>query len=335
MSCLRGVPRRLAVGRSGLQARRRSARSIGTVAAILAASVALAQTDTSAALQPAVKPHTVTVGEPLVYSVDVPLAPDERVAGPGPDADFTPWEVRDYGEERVEDGARLTYQLVAFETGEQKIPAIEVRVEDPDGKTRVLNTKEARAEVASVLEEGDEQPADIRGPMALREEPLAVLLRVLAIALVVGVVAAGIGLLWRRTRSKAVGEQEAPDPPDVAALKALRQLKDARLPEQGETKQHYTILSDVLRAYLAGRYGIRTLEETTSAIVAGLRATGDAAEYVVRFEDLLRESDLVKFAKARPAAPACYSAVEASADLVRETAAPVLSATEESADDLR
>ncbi len=304
------------------------------MAAILA-SAASAQTDTSVALKPAVQPQTVTVGEPLVYSIDVPLAPDERVTGPGPDADFTPWEVRDYEEERVDDGARLIYRLVAFETGEQKIPAIEVRVEDPGGKTRVLKIADVSAQVASVLEEGDEQPADIRGPMALREEPLAVLLRVLAIALAVGVLAAGIWLLWRRTRSKEVGEQEAPDPPDVAALKALRRLKDARLPEQGETKQHYTILSDVLRGYLAGRYGIRTLEETTSAIVAALRATGDAPEYVVRFEDLLRESDLVKFAKARPAAPACYSAVDAAAGLVRETAAPVLSAAEESADDLR
>jgi hypothetical protein len=267
--------------------------------------------------------------------VDVPLAADERVAGPGPDADFGPWEVRGYQEERLEGNARLVYQLVAFETGEHKIPAIEIHIEDPSGKTRVVKTAEASGEVASVLKEGDEQPADIRGPMTIREEPLAIVLRVLVVVLVVAVAATAAWLLWKRTRRKVVEAREAPDPPDVVALKALRQLKEAHLPEQGEIKRHYTVLSDVVRSYLAARYGIRTLEETTSAIVASLRTTDGAAEYVVQFDDLLRESDLVKFAKARPGAAACYSAVEAATDLVRGTAAPVLSSMEENADDLR
>lgn len=310
-------------------------RIVGIITAIVSLPVASARTDESAALRPVVQPDTVTVGEPVTYWVEVPLAVDERVAGPGPDADFTPWEVRGYEEKRVEGKARLTYRLVVFETGEQKIPAIELRIEDPGGKTRAIKTTEASGNVASVLKEGDEQPADIRGPMSLREEPRAIALRVLLIVLVVAAAAASAWFLWRRTGRKAVREQRAPDPADVVALKALRQLRDAGLPEQGEIKRHYTILSDVVRSYLSARYGIRTLEETTSVIIASLRVADGAGQYAGRFEDLLRESDLVKFAKARPEAVACYSAVEAAVDLVRQTAAPALSATEEGADDVR
>jgi hypothetical protein len=305
------------------------------IAFLIGLPTASAQTDASAALRPSVSPQVVTVGEPLAYSVDVPVAPDEVITGPGAEADLTPWEVRGYEEQPLGGKTRLIYQLVAFETGEHAIPALVVGIQDPNGKTRSVKTAEAKAKVASVLKAGDEQPADIREPMSLREQPLTIALRVLGVVLVLVVVVAGAWLLWRRRGKRRVARQASPDPPDVVALQALRRLREARLPEQARIKQHYTALSDAVRAYLAARYGVRTLEETTRAIVGGLQANDEAAEYAVRFEDLLQEADLVKFAKARPEIPACYSALEAAAELVRETAAPRLSPTEETGNDVR
>ena len=319
-----------------LQLRHRGRRlSPSFAAAAIALRVASAQTDGSDALPPTVSPAAVTVGEPLTYSVDVPRAPDESVAGPGPDADLAPWEVRGYQEQPGDGKTTLVYQLVAFETGEHTIPALEIRLETPGGKARVVKAAEAKGVVTSVLKEGDEQPADIREPMALREQPLAIVLRVLVAVVAVTVLGLGVWFLWRRTRKRVAEQQKTPDPPDVVALKALHRLKEARLPEQGRIKQHYTGLSDALRNYLAARYAVRTLEETTSAIAAGLQAHDEAAEHAAQFEDLLREADLVKFAKARPEVPACHSALDAAADLVRETAAPRFSPAEEVARDLR
>jgi hypothetical protein len=263
----------------------------------------------------------VAVGDLLTYTVEVPLAAGESVAGPGAEAKFGAWEVRGYREERGTDRTRLIYTLTAFEPGERPIPAIEIRLAAPGGRTRTVRTALVTVRVASVLKLGDEKPADIVGPLSLREKPLAVVLRTAAVLVIALAVAALLVFAWRRLRRRAAAKPTPLDPPDVAALKALARLRAAGLPEKGKVKSHYTELSDILREYLAARYGVRTLEETTSRIVRALRAHPEAAEHAARFEDLLRESDLVKFAKARPDATACHTAVDAAAALVRGTAA--------------
>lgn len=313
----------------------RAAGLCSLIALLIGLLAPCARPQASGALSPEVTRESVTVGEPLTYSVEVPLAPDEAIVGPGPDADFAPWEVRGYDEAPLEGKTRLTYQLALFETGEQTIPGIEIRIQKADGQARTVKTAAVRGKVASVLKEGDEQPADIRQPVALREKPVAIALRVL-IAVALGALLVGaVWLVWRRRRTTAAQLPQAPEAPDVVALRALRKLGEMQLPEQGEVKRHYTALSDVLRGYISARYGVRSLEETTSAIVAGLQASPEATDYVARFEDLLREADLVKFAKARPAVAACYGALEAAADLVRETAAVSFSPVEEAGDELR
>ena len=280
------------------------------------------------ALPPQVSPAALTVGDLLTYSVAVPLAPDETIAGPRDQAKFTPWEVRGYREEPGPGVVRVVYALTIFEPGAQTVPGLAIRIADARGKTRVVTAEPARVTVNSVLKQGDQKPADIVGPLAIREKPLAIALNVMVIAVLVLAVAAAVWFVVRRRRRRAAEKPEVPEPPDVIALRALSRLRAAGLPEHGKVKAYYTELSEILRMYIAARYGIRTLEETTSRIARALRRHWQATDYAVRFEDLLREADLVKFAKARPDETACHSALEATADLVRETAPPRFTAGE-------
>jgi len=262
----------------------------------------------------------VTVGDLLTYSVEVPLPPDETITGPGAEAALGKWEVRAYNVRPGPGKATVVYALTAFETGELQIPSIEIVIAPPAGKPRTARTAPVKVKVASVLQGEDTRPADIVGPLTLRERPAAIAVRVLLLVVVLALVVLAVVLLWRRRRRRIVAEKQRPDPADVAAMKALRGLRAKALPESGRVKQHYSELSDILRNYLAARWGLRTLEETTWRIVAQMRQDTRCAEYTPIVEDLLREADLVKFAKARPEPIACWSAVDGAERLVQDSA---------------
>lgn len=271
-------------------------------------------------ITPRLAPATITVGDLLTYTVDVPLAPGESVVGPGAEASFGKWEVRDYRTQSGPGKTALVYTLTAFETGTLDLPPLTVSISQASGKTRTVRTAAAKVTVASVLQGEDTQPADIVPPLSLREKPLDLGLRIVVVVVALALLVLLARFLWLRRRRRRAAEQSRPDPPDVTALKALEALRAARLPEAGRVKAHYSELSDILRAYLAARWGLRTLEETTSQVLAQLHGNDRYAEYVPVVEDLLREADLVKFAKARPGVPACWSAVDGVERLVRDTA---------------
>jgi hypothetical protein len=295
-------------------------------ALLLAICASTSPAQQAGALQPRVSPERITVGDVLTYTVEAPLGPEETVAGPGAEAALGPWEVRGYNVQPSAGKAVITYLLTVFETGEQQIPSIEITIADAKGGKRTVRTAPVKVTVASVLQVKDEKPADIVGPLSLREKPLAIVLRVLLLVVVVALAVLAIRYVWRRRKRRISDEKQRPDPPDVAALKALRALRAARLPDDGRIKQHYSEVSDIVRTYIAARWDLRTLEETTSHILAQMRDTRPCAEYAPVVEDVLREADLVKFAKARPELAVCWSAVDRAERLVRETAAASISA---------
>ena len=61
-------------------------------------------------------------------------------------------------------------------------------------------------------------------------------------------------------------------PPHEKALMALSQLRDEKLWQGGREKEYYTHLTDILREYLSGRFGIQAMEMTSSQIVEALRS---------------------------------------------------------------
>ena len=86
-------------------------------------------------------------------------------------------------------------------------------------------------------------------------------------------------------------------PPYEEAMEELQKLRNQKLWEQGEIKQYYIRLSDVVRRYIERRFGIEAMESTTDEIVKAMRKT-DAEQFArAKLKELLELSDLVKFAK--------------------------------------
>lgn len=91
-----------------------------------------------------------------------------------------------------------------------------------------------------------------------------------------------------------------PVPPYEKAMEQLAVLKQRQLCEKGQEKTFYTELTEILRQYLEGRFGINAMEMTTPQIKRAVRAAVPAEAAPGLMNDVLEMADYVKFAKMRP-----------------------------------
>ena len=134
------------------------------------------------------------------------------------------------------------------------------------------------------------------------------------------VVATGIWL-WRR-RKKHTSEPEARPaaPPRAAHLIALERLEKLRHSLDGSPKPFHFELSEAVRFYVEGRYGIpatdRTSEELQS-VLPGLSALTEAQKE--RLMQMLRRADQVKFTDFHPPREYSSELLDAAKDFILET----------------
>lgn len=110
-------------------------------------------------------------------------------------------------------------------------------------------------------------------------------------------------LVWAIIRYKRTGMLLKPKPqpsPYETAIKRLNNLKQAQLWEQGLERDYFTQLTDILREYLQGRFGINAMEMTSAQIMDTLKGQKDLDSQKDYVEQILRVADFVKFAKMRP-----------------------------------
>lgn len=89
-------------------------------------------------------------------------------------------------------------------------------------------------------------------------------------------------------------------PAHVVALQKLEQIKTEKIWQQGQIKQFYTDITDVIREYLENGYEINAMEMTTDEIVALVKKNKELDEIRNVLKEMLELSDLVKFAKFVP-----------------------------------
>lgn len=137
------------------------------------------------------------------------------------------------------------------------------------------------------------------------------------------VIAAVIYGFYRYHRSNREVYVPPPPPPPahVVAVRSLRQLEERELWQQGQTKEYYSELTRILRGYLAGRFNVPALEMTTRQLTDRLRQRADfQTARTGELSQLLQLSDLVKFAKAKPAAELHPESLQRVRTFVEQTA---------------
>ena len=105
----------------------------------------------------------------------------------------------------------------------------------------------------------------------------------------------------RLTRNKNIAKEVIITiPPYELAMRELDTLRTDKLCEQGREREFYTRLTDILRQYLQGRFGINAMEMTSTQIRQILQANEETRLSKRNMDQVLETADFVKFAKVRP-----------------------------------
>ena len=91
-------------------------------------------------------------------------------------------------------------------------------------------------------------------------------------------------------------------PPHVIAIKALEELRNRKLWQNGKHKLYYSTLTEILRLYIEGRWAVGALEMTSHEILKALNNVDIKSDSRSNLMEILFTADMVKFAKALPEA---------------------------------
>jgi hypothetical protein len=123
------------------------------------------------------------------------------------------------------------------------------------------------------------------------------------------IILAGIGALvywYIKKKQQKVIEEEVYKTPIEKATSLLTILEQKELWQNGEIKEYYSELTDIARNYIEEAIEIPAMESTTSELITALRAASVkkkmtlSQETIENLERVLKQADLVKFAKSKP-----------------------------------
>jgi hypothetical protein len=217
-----------------------------------------------------------------------------------------------------------TYEIEMWEVGKTTIPEIEYSVVSPDGKTEKRHAEPVNLEAVSVRTDPAtaDKPKDIKPPVDVTliwGDYAWAALSALALAV-------AVYFIYRKWKRRPLKQETAPvtpapprRPPYDVAMEKLSALGRENLFMDGRGREFFFRLSDVLREYAEGRYGLPALERTTAELERefGPRHAGEPARN--DFLSLLRACDMVKFAKVAPVKTSADEALEKAMIFVQST----------------
>lgn len=192
------------------------------------------------------------------------------------------------------------YGLTQFDSGRYVIPSIKIFIDSKPFMTDSLLVEVANVQVDTLKQKmfdiKDIAPAD----NAIGDWWKYLLI----IALIVGV---GVLIYWViKKRQEKKLQEEIYKTPIEKATSLLDTLEKKELWQKGEVKAYYSELTDIARNYIEEAIEIPAMESTTSELIQGLRAASVkkkmtlSQETIENLERVLKQADLVKFAKSKP-----------------------------------
>jgi len=120
----------------------------------------------------------------------------------------------------------------------------------------------------------------------------------------------GVLLYFVLKKKKEIAEEIiVPEiPPFEEAIQKFHELDEKLLWQNNQVKEYYSELTGIVRTYIERELSIPALESTTDELIDTLNdfneinSIATTKENIQKLRGLLRESDLVKFAKSKPMA---------------------------------
>lgn len=211
--------------------------------------------------------------------------------------------------------------LTCFDSGSFFLPPMIVAIQRENGQVDTVFYDGPVMEVTTIqVDTANFEMKDIKGqikyPVTFKE-----VLPWLGILLLVAGIAYAV-VRWirlRRDNLSFFGKPIVKDPPHITALRSLEKIRAQKLWQNEKQKQFYTAVTDTLRQYMADRYSIAALEETSNQIFDDLRDKDINPELLAKVKELFATADFVKFAKHNASAQENEDAIPTAVRFVNET----------------
>ncbi|MBN2105555.1 hypothetical protein JW835_16070 [bacterium] len=303
------------------------------------AAILISQGDVPISVSSQVDKARIRIGDLIHYSVTVIYNDSVQVEMPGFAANLSGFEIRDYElkEPQEKDGQLVTeasYTISTFLTGEFEIPPLFIQYTMGSDTTRhALMTESIKITVESMKASEAGDIRDVKAPLEIPRNWWYLLRWGILGILLISALFTGI-ILYRRYKagkSFLPVREVPPRPAHEVAIESLNHLLASDLWAEGEIKQFYIELSEIIREYINGRYFVVALEMTTTEVLYGLRAQDLTDEIFNLFQTFLQNCDLVKFAKFIPSDELHEGNVKTAYEIVEKTK-PVIVVHEEISD---
>ncbi len=193
------------------------------------------------------------------------------------------------------------YGLTQFDSGKYTIPTLYVLINDKRFETDSLKVEIMPVKVDTLKQ----KMYDIKGISKVESPSGKWWIYVLAIV-ILAAIGYAIYYFAKKYKRKEKPEEIIFATPIEKAVTLLKSLENKQLWQKGEVKNYYSELTDIARTYIEEEIEIPAMESTTSEVIAGLRNAvirkkmNLTQETVENLERVLRQADLVKFAKVKP-----------------------------------
>ena len=142
----------------------------------------------------------------------------------------------------------------------------------------------------------------------------------------IGLLLIGLLLYFVLRKKKEVKEEIIVPalPPYEEAIQKLHELDEKLLWQNNQIKEYYSELTEIVRGFIERELKVPALESTTDELIDVLTDFNDSKaiyttkETIKKLRDLLREADLVKFAKSKPMSEQIEANRKEAEDVVTE-----------------
>ena len=249
---------------------------------------------------------TILIGDQIEWIIPLEMAPGEKyfledIADPPAQGVeiIKPLEIDTLKSARGKLAIEGRIILTSFDSGSYYLPPLIAMIERKNGAVDTLYMEGPTLEVTTVpIDTATYQIKDLKGqikyPLQLKEVLPWVGVALLLAALIYALIH---WIRMRRANRTFLGKPIVKDPPHIVALRTLDKIRKAKLWQNDKQKQFYTEVTDALRVYIAGRYGIVAMERPSGEMLADLKKQNIEAGLYDNIAELFSRADLVKFAK--------------------------------------
>ncbi len=192
------------------------------------------------------------------------------------------------------------YGLTQFDSGKFTIPSIKILINKKEYLSDSINVEVANVQVDTLKQ----KMYDIKD-IVPANEGIGDWWKYLLILLLIAGIGAFIYWYIKKRQTKKI-EEEIYKTPIEKATTLLNNLEKKELWQQGEVKEYYSQLTDIVRNYIEEAIEIPAMESTTLELIEGLKMASKKKKMKLSQETIdnlfvvLKQADLVKFAKSKP-----------------------------------